>query len=432
MGAFAYFAHIFPSAYCFPTSFLNPLRRGKRRGTLSRDYIKDVYVMLEKLAPYLEPVLQACLAFPVIAAVFTLPFLIVNYRRYGGIAVARVLVVYSFILYELCALLLTVLPLPSREAVEAMAPRPVGWVPFTDLNTGLVKSGFSIDRPETFLAFANWQKFFTSSDFFQIVANIVMQIPLGFYLRYYFRRSWKQTMLIGFLISLFYELTQYTGLWFLYPKAYRFATVDDLLCNTLGCMLGFWLSPLLTWALPSREEIDKLSYAKGQRITLLRRVVAVFVDWVVFGVFSAGGISFLPLLGGGNGNALLLWEAVCFAVCFVFIPWLNKGRTLGHALLKLRVISTDGGKLKLWQLFARYSLLYCIEPLFLYGAVFAVLAVALILLFQSLHLGLRLAFAALCMMALGLCLWFPLYCFKKRGRFPHSFYSRTAVVMEER
>ena len=55
--------------------------------------------MIDKLMPYLEPVRIAVLVFPLIAAFFTIPFLIRNYRKYGGIAMMRVLVVYSFILY---------------------------------------------------------------------------------------------------------------------------------------------------------------------------------------------------------------------------------------------------------------------------------------------------------------------------------------------
>lgn len=387
--------------------------------------------MLDKLGPYLEPILQACLVFPIIAALFTLPFLIVNYRKYGGIAMARVLVVYSFILYELCALLLTVLPLPSREEVAAMDPKSIGWVPFTDLNTGLLKSGFSVKEPGSFLNFSNWKTFFTSADFFQIVANIVMQIPLGFYLRYYFRCSWKKTALIGFCVSLFYELTQFTGLWFLYPQAYRYATVDDLICNTLGCLLGFWLSPLIMWFLPSREEIDKISYAKGQRITLLRRVAAVFVDWTVFGALSLGGTYFFSFLDGSVGVSFPAGEALWFAAYFIFIPWAAKGRTLGHALLKLRVVGAEGGPPKLWQLFARYGLLYIVEPLLVYGALFAVMALALSLIVQV-PLALHLIFGGICLLGLWLCLWFPLRCWKKRGSFPHSYYSRTAVAQTGR
>jgi len=384
--------------------------------------------MLDKLAPYLEPILQACLVFPLIAAVFTLPFLIVNYRKYGGIAVMRVLVVYSFIFYELCALLLTILPLPSREAVAAMSPKPIGWVPFTDLNTGLVKAGLDAAVPASLISPSNWRTFFTSSDFFQIVANIVMQMPLGFYLRYYFRRSWKQTALIGLCVSLFYELTQFTGLWFLYPQAYRYATVDDLICNTLGCLLGFWCAPLLTWFLPSREEIDQVSMDKGQHVTLLRRTVAAALDWTVFGALSLGGAAAVPRLAGAVHISLVQGELLWFAVYFAVIPRLTGGRTPGHAVLKLRVVGMDGAPPKLWQLLARYGLLYFVEPLFVFGAAFAALALALTGVSQSLSLTARAVFGGLCLLGLGAFLWFPLRCWNRWGSFPHGHYSRTAVV----
>jgi hypothetical protein len=55
--------------------------------------------MLGLLRYYVEPIAWACLLFPIIAGVFTLPFAVANYRKFGGIAVMRVMVVYSFILY---------------------------------------------------------------------------------------------------------------------------------------------------------------------------------------------------------------------------------------------------------------------------------------------------------------------------------------------
>lgn len=384
--------------------------------------------MLDNLAPYLEPILYACLVFPFIAAVFTLPFLIVNYRRYGGIAVMRVLVVYSFIFYQLCALLLTILPLPSREAVAAMAPRPIGWVPFTDLNTGLVKAGFDVAVPASLMSPDNWKTFLTSSDFFQIVANIVMQMPLGFYLRYYFRRSWKQSVLIGFCVSLFYEVTQLTGLWFLYPHAYRYASVDDLISNTLGCLLGFCCAPLLTWCLPSREEIDQVSMAKGQHVTLVRRSVAAALDWTVFGAVSLSGAAAVPQLGSAVHISVPEGELLWFAVYFALIPWITRGRTLGHAALKLRVVGADGARPRLWQLLVRYGLLYFVEPLFVFGAAFAALALVMTVVVPDLSIHMRLVLGALCLLGLGVFLWFPMRCWTRWGSFPHGRYSRTAVV----
>lgn len=49
----------------------------------------------------------------------------------------------------------------------------------------------------------------------------------------------RTTALLGFGLSLTVELTQLTGIWGLYPCAFRKFDIDDLLLNTLGVALGF-------------------------------------------------------------------------------------------------------------------------------------------------------------------------------------------------
>ena len=61
---------------------------------------------------YLVPIQAAFLLFPVLAALFSLPYVVAQYRRYGALLLFRVLVVYSLILYLMCAFFLTALPLP--------------------------------------------------------------------------------------------------------------------------------------------------------------------------------------------------------------------------------------------------------------------------------------------------------------------------------
>ena len=73
--------------------------------------------------------------------------------------------------------------------------------------------------------------------------NFIMIIPFGIYLRYYFRCGFRRTFLFSFLLSLFFELTQLTGLYFLYPRGYRLFDVDDLLNNTLGGIAGYLCAP---------------------------------------------------------------------------------------------------------------------------------------------------------------------------------------------
>ena len=50
--------------------------------------------------------------------------------------------------------------------------------------------------------------------------------------------SLKRTVLYSFLLSLFYETSQITALFVIYPGPYRLADVEDLICNTMGGAAG--------------------------------------------------------------------------------------------------------------------------------------------------------------------------------------------------
>ncbi len=53
------------------------------------------------------------------------------------------------------------------------------------------ESGFVLSEPST------WRGLIVNKDLFVIAANVVMTIPLGIYLRYYFRCSFRKTVLIA-------------------------------------------------------------------------------------------------------------------------------------------------------------------------------------------------------------------------------------------
>lgn len=66
---------------------------------------------------YLKPIISACYVFPVLAVLFTLPYIIYEYHKYGSILVIRTGVVYTFIFYMLTSYFMTVLPLPPIDSV---------------------------------------------------------------------------------------------------------------------------------------------------------------------------------------------------------------------------------------------------------------------------------------------------------------------------
>ena len=251
-----------------------------------------------------------------------------------------------------------------------------------------------------------------------------MMVPLGFYLRYYFRFDLKKTILCGFLVSLFFELTQLSGLYGFYPKPYRYTDVDDLITNTLGTVIGYWISPYFTFILPSREEIDRISYFKGKRVTFLRRVFAAGID----GLFLLM-LAFLDMyLVTGRKKVLLIFLMI-LPVYFVLLPMLLNGSTPGQAILRLRTVGTDGSPAKVHQHFIRNLFLYGIEPVIaLFSGVFLGF-----LLFTLLDSGND--WGGFRIFAMALSAFFPTVAFVwvlrsqiRFGCLPHDHYARTVLI----
>ena len=78
--------------------------------------------------------------------------------------------------------------------------------------------------------------------FLQVVLNVVLFLPFGVFVRLITHRGVVVATVLGFAVSLLIEVTQLTGVWGVYPCAYRLFDVDDLLTNTLGAFLGAVLS----------------------------------------------------------------------------------------------------------------------------------------------------------------------------------------------
>ena len=199
---------------------------------------------------YIEALEQAAILFPILAVLFTIPYIAWNYHKYGSVLSLRILIVYSFILYMLCAYCLVILPLPTGEAAANLSGHQAQLVPFTFLGDIARESDAVLSQPRT------WLTVFNSNAFLTTLFNLFLTMPFGMYLRYYFRCGWKRTLVYSLLLSLFFELTQLSGLYFIYSGSYRLFDVDDLIVNTCGSMIGFVLARIAMRFLPSREELD--------------------------------------------------------------------------------------------------------------------------------------------------------------------------------
>ena len=295
---------------------------------------------------YKIPIVTAFAFFPLLAFIFTLPFLIYQYRKYGSIPFLRSVIFYSFVLYLLCTYFLIILPLPSVEEVKRLTSPTMQLVPF-DFVRDLLTISFNWKDITSYLSIIQ------NPPFYIVIFNILLTIPFGLYLRYYFECKWYKILVYGFLLSLFFELTQLTGLYGIYPRPYRLFDVDDLILNTAGAMIGCMLSPLLLKVLPTRKELDKKSFIKGKQVTLFRRILSFCID-LFFWIIIAATISIISWVHTIYKYSLL----ISLLICFLIIPALTNGKTLGKMILKLKISSKKENKWAKIKVLSRYILSY--------------------------------------------------------------------------
>ncbi len=228
-------------------------------------------------------------------------------------------------------------PHPLQPIIRYWKDRPLGIIELTDYLS----------------SFALWQLLF----------NILLTVPFGIYLRYYFKQSFGRTVLYSFCLSLFYETTQLSALYGIYPGPYRLADVEDLICNTLGGALGYQIAYVFANLLPDRDTIDEQCRLVGQQVTGKRRFWASFFDYVCCDIIFVfiGGIVGMLLLEALREQYLeyrwmFFWTYFC-AICLLQVL-LTHGATLGHAICRMILVSEEKESATSQQLIRRYLYLW--------------------------------------------------------------------------
>ena len=128
---------------------------------------------------YITIIKYAIIFFPFIALIFTLPFILTQYHKYGSISLLKSIIIYSFIFYLLSAYFLVILPLPKINDVKLMTTPRTQLIPFKFIIDFIKNTSFSINNVETYI------KALKESYFYIPVFNIFLTLPFGVYLRYY-------------------------------------------------------------------------------------------------------------------------------------------------------------------------------------------------------------------------------------------------------
>lgn len=297
---------------------------------------------------YIKVIKTSIFVFPIVCIFLSLPFLIYHYRKYGSISFLRFLLIFSFFFYLLCAYFLVILPLPSRESVAHYTKAYYNLKPFFVVPEIVTSGEFNIIDPDTYV-------FLLNQKYIEPLFNILMTIPFGIYLRYYFKCGFFKTLFLSFMLSLFFELTQLSGLYFIYPRPYRLCDINDLINNTSGGVIGFLITPLFSFILPSRERIDSKDYLRGRNVSIGRIGVSVFIDY-----FFVNIVSFILFNFVRFKYACFLYLFINF-ICFVLIPCISSGYTFGKWILNFRNISDDfDGSISIFKYFIRWVVIHII------------------------------------------------------------------------
>lgn len=302
---------------------------------------------------YLEAIRISIFYFPLVALLSIVPYAYFQYKKIGYVQFNRSLVFYIFAFYAMTAFFITILPLPevSADFCNNRRGRLIpSFFPFRFLKMlarelrGNI-SLFSIVKSPTLMVTA---------------FNVLLLMPLGFFLRYLFQiKNIGVATIIGFLVSLFYEITQLTALYGLYPCRYRQFEVDDLITNTFGCFIGFLIARYSN-LLPN---ISSKPLLNRTEVTLTQRFLAIFVDSLLVIFFTS------YVIEGLSQNIWIqsLMKVGTIVFYFIFVSKITNGQTFGKKLLGIRIVRMDGTRLTYKDLIARYSV-FLILP-FLVGEV---------------------------------------------------------------
>ena len=271
------------------------------------------------------PGLVAVLLGVVAAVVLFVPFVAVQYRREGRLTLLQVVLWVAFLVYALALWTYTLLPLPDPDDMRCVGTQLTPFQFVSDIRSYPIDSLGGLARNPAVM---------------QVALNVALFMPLGFFLRFFWRRGVVVTTVVGLLISLLIECTQLTGVWGLYDCAYRFFDVDDLIVNTTGALIGGLLAALL---MPGRTNPDDVAAAAPRPVTFGRRLVGMICDglavWLTGALAAAvfRGIWFYAL-DNPYGSEERYTNLVAVAVPFVLfgLGALATGRTIGDSAVLLR------------------------------------------------------------------------------------------------
>lgn len=262
----------------------------------------------------------AVLVWPLFSLLLTVPFLVYLYRRDGWLRLTAVFAIYASVLYGAGLVCFTLYPLPTGDSGPGITYGippvldPFAFVPA--IAQGGVRAVL------------------------QLLFNVVLFVPLGFIANTLLKLKLVPTLALSFAITCLIETAQLTGLFGMYPYAFRTFDVDDLICNTLGGVLGWAMGHLANrLILRGSTEVPPVTHQPGfvrRCVTFMTDALIINVCYVVPRIVIVVALRVLGVDASDVGGATLeqlhaVVSMACFVIAFVVVevvvPWRTDGST---------------------------------------------------------------------------------------------------------
>lgn len=228
----------------------------------------------------IAPALLAIIGGFGLTALLFVPFVARQYRRRGELRARDLMGFLAILVYPLALATYALTPFPSLQA---------GFCAKYGVSAQLVPL-YSLLQLDNVGALTSLRTIGSDPLLRQVTLNVALFVPLGVFAYWLTRRSGAAVKhrqigkhriaiaaIAGFSTSLLLELTQLSGLWSVYPCAYRVFDVDDLLANTSGALIGAIASRM--WP-PSRPAAAR-DPRQPRMVTAERRLLALGCDVVL-------------------------------------------------------------------------------------------------------------------------------------------------------